>query len=41
MRVLKRIPQNKSSGASTFKRQIGRTKAPNLAPPPQRGGYRL
>ena len=31
---------NKKASAGKFKKQVGRTKAANLAPPPQRGGYR-
>lgn len=31
---------NKAAGARKFRKQIGKTKAANLAPPPQRGGYR-
>ena len=36
-----RRPVNKSKSASQFRRKAGRTKAANVAPPPQRGGYRL
>lgn len=31
---------NKKASAGKFRKQAGRTKAANLAPPPQRGGYR-
>lgn len=41
MRPLRRVNQNKSKASSTFKRHVGHTKAVNVAPPPQRGGYRL
>lgn len=32
---------NKRQSARKFRGQVGRTKAANIAPPPQRGGYRL
>lgn len=32
---------NKKAGAGKFRRQVGRTRAANVAPPPQRGRYRL
>lgn len=38
---LSRKPVTKSHAAKKFKRDVGRTKSPNAAPPPQRGGYRL
>ncbi|WNK14539.1 MAG: hypothetical protein [Microvirus sp.] len=36
-----RHPVNKQKSASKFRNQVGRTKRPNIAPPPTRGGYRL
>jgi len=36
-----RRPVNKGRSAAKFRRQAGRTKGANLAPPPQRGGFRL
>lgn len=36
-----RSKQNRRAGARTFNAKTSRTKAINLAPPPQRGGYRL
>lgn len=41
MRVSGRRPVRKGRSAAKFRRQVGRTKAPNVAPPPMRGGYRL
>ncbi|WNK14630.1 MAG: hypothetical protein [Microvirus sp.] len=38
---MKRYQANKSKSARQFKGNLKRTKAPNLAPPPMRGGYRL
>lgn len=38
---LKRMPVNKGSSARQFRAQSSRTKAPNMAPPPNRGGYRF
>lgn len=38
---MRRFPVNKGRSAAQFRRKAGRTKAPNVAPPPQRGGYRL
>lgn len=32
---------NKNASARTFRKNIGKTKKPNIAPPPTRGGYRL
>ncbi|WNK13027.1 MAG: hypothetical protein [Microvirus sp.] len=32
---------NKGRSAAKFRSNIGRTKAPNVAPPPMRGGFRL
>lgn len=36
-----RKPVNKSRSAGQFRNNMKRTKAPNMAPPPMRGGYRL
>lgn len=36
-----RKPVNKRASAGKFRRNVGRTKAANVAPPPARGGYRL
>jgi len=41
MRPLSRRPQGKAQGAHKFRRQVSHTKRPNIAPAPQRGGYRL
>lgn len=41
MRPLKRAPQNKRSSAKRFQKVGATTKAPNQAPPPMRGGFRL
>lgn len=38
---MKRYSVNKHHSAKSFRRNSNRTKAINLAPPPQRGGYRL
>lgn len=38
---MKRFAVNKARSAGQFRRKAGRTKAPNVAPPPHRGGYRL
>lgn len=35
-----RTKVNKRAGARKFRKQMSRTKAANVAPPPQRGGYR-
>lgn len=32
---------NKSRSAGKFRRDVRKTKAINVAPPPRRGGYRL
>jgi hypothetical protein len=37
----RRQPTNKRKGAKDFRRIGATTKAPNLAPPPMRGGFRL
>jgi len=36
-----RIRVNKRASAGQFKRNVRRTKAPNMAPNPMRGGIRL
>lgn len=36
-----RKPVNKHRSASAFKRNVGRTKAPNMKAAPMRGGIRL
>lgn len=41
MRPLSRHSSSRSAGAGKFRRNISRTKAPNMAPPPMRGGFRL
>ena len=41
MKPLKRRPVSKVKSASNFKRNVGKTKAANVAPTPMRGGYRL
>lgn len=41
MRATKRMPVNKATSARFFRKNSERTKAPNMAPPPMRGGYRL
>lgn len=41
MRPSRRAPVSKGRSAGHFKAQTARTKAPNVAPPPMRGGYRL
>jgi len=41
MSYLKRKATNKYRSAKQFRGNSRRTKAPNMAPPPQRGGYRL
>lgn len=41
MRVLHRQATNKYRSAKQFRNNAKRTKAVNVAPPPQRGGYRL
>lgn len=38
---MRRHPVNKGYAAKKFRGNMKRTKAPNVAPPPQRGGYRL
>ena len=39
MRPSKRFPVSKSKSVKSFRRQAGRTKAPNVAP--YRGGFRF
>lgn len=41
MRPLKRYGSSKKSGARRFARDSGRTKSPNIAATPMRGGFRL
>lgn len=41
MRPVKRFAVNKAASAAKFRSHSRRTKAPNMAPPPMRGGYRL
>lgn len=41
MRNSGRSHVNKAKSAGKFRRQTTRTKARNIAPPPDRGGYRL
>lgn len=38
---MQRKPVNKAKSAGEFRRNAKRTKAPNVAPAPQRGGFRL
>jgi len=41
MRPVSRRPVNKRKSAAKFRHHVSRTKAPNVAPPAMRGGYRL
>lgn len=41
MKTSYRSRVNKGRSAAQFRRQAGKTKARNIAPPPMRGGYRL
>jgi hypothetical protein len=41
MKILKRKPVNKRASARKFRHHAKRTKAPNMAKAPQRGGWRL
>lgn len=41
MKPLHRKPVNKHQSANKFRKGAGKTKKPNVAPPPMRGGYRL
>ena len=41
MRPLKRKAVSKHGSAKKFRRNVSKTKAPNMVPPPMRGGYRL
>ena len=38
---MKRFHANKARSASAFKKNVGKTKSANVAPPPNRGGYRF
>lgn len=38
---MRRIKLNKSRASRKFRKQVGRTKMANVAPPPMRGGYRF
>lgn len=38
---MKRFPVNKQRSAKQFRRSVGKTKRANVAPPPNRGGYRF
>lgn len=38
---MRRFPVNKSKSAKQFRRNVGRTKAPNVKVGPMRGGIRL
>ncbi|WNK15072.1 MAG: hypothetical protein [Microvirus sp.] len=38
---MRRMPVNKAASARQFKKNVGRTKRPNIAPAPMRGGIRL
>lgn len=41
MNVSSRKPANKSKSVKEFRGNTKRTKSANVAPPPQRGGFRL
>lgn len=41
MRPIKRYGVNKSKSAAKFRRNVGRTRAPNIFANPMRGGIRL
>lgn len=41
MKPLSRKPVNKAASANKFRRGSQRTKAPNMAAAPMRGGWRL
>jgi len=41
MRPVHRKPVRKAVSAKKFRREAVRTKAPNMTPPPMRGGYRF
>ncbi|WNK13120.1 MAG: hypothetical protein [Microvirus sp.] len=41
MRPLHRKQVSKAKSAGKFRHHVGHTKRPNIAPAPQRGGYRL
>lgn len=38
---MRRYNVNKKAAAHSFRRQSGKTKRANVAPPPNRGGYRF
>lgn len=38
---MRRFRGNKRRSARKFRRNVGRTKAINIAPPPMRGGFRI
>lgn len=38
---MRRKPMNRKTASRQFNRRSSRTKRINVAPPPQRGGYRL
>lgn len=39
--MMRRRPVNKKASAKKFRKQSGTTKRANVAPPPNRGGYRF
>lgn len=41
MRPSRRSGVSKGKSARSFRKQSGRTKGANMAPPPMRGGYRF
>lgn len=41
MKPLSRGGVNKAKSARSFRKSVGRTKAPNVAAAPMRGGWRL
>jgi hypothetical protein len=41
MRPLKRSHEAKRQSVGRFKHNVSHTKAPNVSPPPMRGGFRL
>lgn len=41
MRPVRRYGVNKRKSARRFRKNARRTKGANMAPPPQRGGYRF
>lgn len=38
---MRRSKVNKYRSSKKFRKQVGRTKMANIAPPPMRGGYRF